>query len=194
MDSSFLKLNPKKTNLIIISNKNSPTDSLLFNVNFNQCNVPPLEAVVSLGVNITNNLNVVRFINKKIQICSYHLRNITHIKNSLPVKTRIILVTTFILSTLDYCNSILACATDKDLKPLQRVINKSVRFIFDLNKREHTSPYASRLHFLPILFRIKFKLCLLAFKIVNGMSPGYLSEEFKMFEPSTTTSLRVEIN
>ena len=191
MNSSFLKLNPDKTNLIILNSKSNPIDSLPFKLTFNRCNVPPLDSVVSLGVNITNNLELDRFINKKIQACSFHLRNIIHIKDSLPQYTRILLVTNLILSTLDYCNSLLACTTEKDLKPHQRVINKSIRFIFNLRKREHTSPYAFKAHFLPITYRIKFKLCLFGYKIIHAMSPDYLSEEFDLFEPTTSTILRV---
>ena len=71
MNSSFLKLNPDKTNLIILNSKRNPIDSLPFKLTFNRCNVPPLDAVVSLGVNITNNLDLNRFINKKIQVCYF---------------------------------------------------------------------------------------------------------------------------
>ena len=191
MDKSFLKLNPNKTNLIIINSKTDPHYRPTFNLKFNNCLVPPSEMVISLGVNISNNLDFSRFISKKVQICSYHLRNLTHIKKSLPLDTRIVLVTNLIFSTIDYCNSLLIGLTDKDLKPLQKIINKAVRFIFDLRKRDHISPFAFKAHFLPIGYRIKFKIGLIAFKIINGMSPDYLSEGFKMFQPTTLSNLRV---
>ena len=52
MNSSFLKLNPDKTNLIILSSKSNPQHSLPFKLTFNKCTVPPLDSVISLGVNI----------------------------------------------------------------------------------------------------------------------------------------------
>ena len=96
-----------------------------------------------------------------------------------------------ILSYIDYCNSVLAGSTNKDLKPLQKIINKAVRFIYDLRRREHVSPYAFRAHFLPIYYRIQFKVCLLAYKIINALSPDYLSEGLEMYQPTTLINLRV---
>ena len=69
-------------------------------------------------------------------------------------------------------------------------MNRATRFIFDLKKRDHTSPFLFKLHFLPIKYRIQFKLCLIAFKIVSGVSPAYLSEDYELFKPTTTINLR----
>ena len=98
------------------------------------------------------------FISKKVQVCSFHLRNLAHIRKSLPHTARVILVTNLILSTLDYCNSLLIGATNKDILPLQRVLNRAVRLIFDLKKRDHITPYLFKLHFLPVKFRIQYKV------------------------------------
>ena len=35
-------------------------------------------------------------------------------------------------------------------------------------------PYLKKLHFLPVRFRIKFKIALLVFKCLNNMAPHYL--------------------
>ena len=80
-----------------------------------------------------------------------------------------------ILSSLDYCNAVLANATAKQLKPLKNIQNDAVRFIFNLKLREHVTPYFVKLHFLPIRYLISFKHCLLAFNIANETSPQYLS-------------------
>ena len=125
--------------------------------------------------------------------CNYILRNISHLSDSLPFKSKLTLVTNLILSSLDFCNSILACATDNAIRPLALILNRAVRFIFKLKRREHITEYLFKLHFLPIRYRIKFKLSLMAFKINNGVSPLYLSEEFRLFEATTTVNLRVGV-
>ena len=56
---------------------------------------------------------------------------------------------------------------------------RAVRFIFNLTgKRRFLSitPFLEKLHFLPVYARIKFKLCLLVYKCVNGCAPQYLSD------------------
>ena len=40
----------------------------------------------------------------------------------------------------------------------------------------HTSEMMRSLHWLPIAFRIRFKLCVLMHGVVNGRSPAYLSD------------------
>ena len=190
MNSSFLKLNPNKTNLICINSKHNIINAPSISFNFNNCVIPCMESVVSLGVNLSNTLDFTKFINKKVQVCSFHLRNLNHIKKSLPTETRILLVTNLILSNLDYCNALLIRATNKDIKPLQRVMNKAIRFTYDVRKREHVSPFLAKAHFLPIWYRVRFKICLIAFKIINGMSPDYLSDGLRMFQPTTKINLR----
>ncbi len=71
-------------------------------------------------------------------------------------------------------------------------MNKSVKFIFNLKRRDHISPYAFKLHFLPIMFRVKFKICLLAYKIMSNISPDYLLEGLEIYQPTTTINLRRE--
>ena len=100
------------------------------------------------------------------------------------------MITNLILSNIDYCNSLLAGATNKALKPLQKMINRSVRFIYDLKKIQPTSQFAFRAHFLPIYYRIQFKICLLAHKIIRGLSPDYLLDGLEMFHTTTKINLR----
>ena len=70
------------------------------------------------------------------------------------------------------------------------MLNRAVRFIFRPGRTEHITPYLKKLHFLPISFRIKFKICLVSFKVYNNMAPNYLKKDFKLFRPQTNISLR----
>ena len=63
------------------------------------------------------------------------------------------------------------------------VINKTVRFIYDLKFRTHVSPFLKKAHFLPISKRITFKACLLGFKILNNQAPEYFLNDFPKFVP-----------
>ena len=80
--------------------------------------------------------------------------------------------------------------TGKDIRPLHLVLNKAIRFIFNLGIRVHITPYYEKLHILTVDKRIRFKACLMGYKIFNGLSPSYLNEDFKHFEPTTTINLR----
>ena len=62
------------------------------------------------------------------------------------------------------------------LEPLQRVQNAAARLILDLNLRDHVTPGLHQLHWLPVRFRIQYKLCLIMHAIHAGRSPVYLTE------------------
>ena len=70
------------------------------------------------------------------------------------------------------------------------IINKSVRFILKVPQREHITPYLKKLHFLPLEFRIRYKLCLMAFKVFSELAPGYLTQHFERYQPSSDVNLR----
>ena len=54
--------------------------------------------------------------------------------------------------------------------------NSAVRFIFGRGRKAHTTPLLKKVHFLPVRFRINFKIALLAYKCLNNIAPPYLKE------------------
>ena len=123
----------------------------------------------------------------KLQVCNFHIRNLYNIRKCLPFKSRVTLVTNLIISNLDYCNCLLICANKKEIRPLELCLNKAIRFIFGINRRTHLTAYKKALHILPVVFRIKFKACLVAFKIFNNFAPNYLTKIFPLFQHTETT-------
>ncbi len=101
-----------------------------------------------------------------------------HVKNCLNVKVRTMLVNNLILSKLDYGNAVLAACNLSDINALQVVMNNAVRFILDVGKRAHITPYLKKLHFLPVKQQILYKLCLISYKIMNNAASFYLTNLF----------------
>ena len=95
-----------------------------------------------------------------------------------------ILLCAFVLSRLDYCNSLLAGCPKYLLSKLQKVQNSAARLIFRTTRSAHVTPMLQSLHWLPIEQRIKYKLCLLCFKIISHQAPIYLSELLHLYSPS----------
>lgn len=76
----------------------------------------------------------------------------------------------------------------KALRRLQVVQNAAARLLTGKKKREHITPVLASLHWLPINFRIQFKIVLISFKCMNGLAPPYLSELLQLH--TTARALR----
>ena len=87
------------------------------------------------------------------------------------------LVHSLILSHIDYCNALFYNLPEYLLHKLTKVLYSAMRFIFGLRGsalRMHMLPYLKSLHFLPVKFRIEFKIGLLTHKYLHGYAPTYL--------------------
>ena len=82
----------------------------------------------------------------------------------------------FNLLYYDYCNSVLYGLPAIALAPLQRVLHAVVRLVAILGYRDHVPTAMRELHWLPIAYRIKYKLCLMIHATVNNRSPAYITD------------------
>jgi hypothetical protein len=107
--------------------------------------------------------------------CFYHLRRLRAVRRQLGHDVTARLVSAFVLSRLDYCNAVLAELPASTLAPLQRVLHAAARLVFDLKPRDHVTSALHTLHWLPIKYRITYKLCLLVHLALNGRAPTYIA-------------------
>ena len=106
----------------------------------------------------------------------YHLRNISHIRKFLSLKTTEILVHTLVSFKLDHCNSLWYNLPKYVVKKLQYVQNAAARLITCSCKHDHITPILSDLHWLPVSERIQSKILLLTFKALHQQSPTYIQD------------------
>ena len=88
----------------------------------------------------------------------------TKIRKYLTQESCEIAVHVFITSKLDYCNSLLYGCRKMQLKKLQYVQNAAARIVTQTRKFYHITPVLFDLHWLPVSYRIVFKILLLVFK------------------------------
>ena len=94
-------------------------------------------------------------VNKLCQLAYMEIRRIGSIRQDLSVEATKTLVSSLVLSRLDYCNALLAGSPQVLLDSIQRVINCSARFIYKASKSAHITPLFFDLHWLPISSRIQ---------------------------------------
>ena len=62
------------------------------------------------------------------------------------------------------------------IQKLQRVQNSAAHLVFHKSKFCHITPLLRALHWLPVAYRIVFKILLLTFKAIHKLAPTYISE------------------
>ena len=63
-------------------------------------------------------------------------------------------------------------------------VNAAARLVCNIPKYDHITPALIRLHWLPVQFRIEFKVAMLVYKCINGTAPQYLKDLTKNREIS----------
>ncbi len=71
---------------------------------------------------------------------------------------------------MDYCNSLYLGLPKSLLARLQMVQNAAARLLTGAKKHDHITPILASLHWLPVSFRIQFKILLIVFKALNGQA------------------------
>ena len=75
------------------------------------------------------------------------------------------------------------------MEPLQHVQNAAARLVLGLSRFDHVTPSIIQLHWLPVYYRIKVKLCCLIHAIRYDRSPKYLTD---IVQPANITRQTVE--
>ena len=104
----------------------------------------------------------------------YHLRKIRPICKHLTFDAAQLLVQAFVISKLDYCNSLLHCLPKHVIKQLQRVQNAAAPVVTLSPKFCHITPVLANLHLLLIYLRIKCKIVTVTCKILHGLALVYI--------------------
>ena len=79
-----------------------------------------------------------------------------------------------VTSHLDYYNSLLYNLPDRDIERLQRVQNCQARVVCKASHFSRSKPLLNFLHWLPVKYRIRFKLWTITFKATLFHQPTYL--------------------
>ena len=188
-EKNFLQLNKKKTKVINITVRSF--DYKISRINLLDEDILVEKVVKNLGYFIDDELSMSKQVTSICRKGFGMLRNLWRISprlNSIELKKQ--LVHSCILSRIDYCNSVYCDLPEKQIKRLQKLMNCSVRYIFNIrNYKIPITNFTKKCHLLPVKLRINFKICLLVYKCLNSEAPEYLSE--LLFMKNSLPSLRV---
>ena len=84
------------------------------------------------------------------------------------------IATPLVSSILDYCNSLLHNIAIKDITKLQRVQNCLARVVTRSPRFSRSVSLLKSLHWLPVRYRIIFKICTITYQALSTKQPAYL--------------------
>ena len=103
------------------------------------------------------------------------LRVLLTVTRHISIYTAKTISTALISSRLDYCNSLLNNIAKRDLAKLQRVQNCLARVVLRAPRFSPSLSLLKQLHWLPVSYRINFKLSTLAYRVLSTQQPSYLA-------------------
>ena len=104
-----LKVNSSKTQCMFVTNQRT---RLPETITIDGIRIEIKDSVKVLGVTLDNKLRFSSFVNSTCAKSYYHLRRITSIRKYLSFELTKLLILTFVIGRLDYCNSLLYGASD----------------------------------------------------------------------------------
>ena len=112
----FLELNNEKTEIVLIGSKHNLKLMSSISVSINGIVITSYDKVKNLGTVFDNEMSMQAFVSAKCQCALYHLRSIARIRKYLDQDATRSLIQAFVISRIDYANSLLFGINKKLLK------------------------------------------------------------------------------
>jgi hypothetical protein len=175
MNSNRLQLNADKTELLWCTTVRHQGQLPSGPLSLGGFDVQPSTSVRNLGIYVDADLTLRRHVDVVVSRCFGALRQLRSIRQYVPSSVLQTLVTSLVLTRMDYGNAVLVGLPACQLRRLQSVQNAAARFIFGLQRHDHVTDALISLHWLRVPERIRFKVAVLVYRALRGTAPMYLT-------------------
>ena len=141
----------------------------------------------NLGITFDSDLSFSQHLSLVIRTCFRHIKDFSKIRKFLSQSDATSLANALVSSRLDYCNSLLYSISQTELKRLQRVQNIVCRIVSKLPRQASITGALKSLHWLPVQYRIQYKLHCLTFKVLHSGQPSYLGSYIRPYACAKST-------
>ena len=181
MYNNKLKLNHSKTEFLVVGTAPNRKRAGVTSLQVCDTTVQAVDSARSLGVELDCELK--KHISQVVKKCRYHIWLLWQIQKYLTPEIAKSLVHSYIISRLDYCNSLYLNFPKSTIKPLQDVMNEAARLITLTSRHQHFTPVLKQLHWLPVKYRIEYKTLVITYNAIQGNTASYLTDLLKVYSP-----------
>jgi hypothetical protein len=184
MAQNYLKLNDSKTEFIVLGTGHSLKNINTSHITIGDSKVVSSDSVKNIGATLDKYMKLDKQVSLTCKSAWYNLYQISKIKNFLSDSQLKSVMQSFVISKLDQNNGLLVGSSKTVISKLQTVQNAAAKLVCGISRYDHVTPPLEGLHWLPISFRIQFKVLLLCYKSLHGKGPQYLQELLTPYQPA----------
>ena len=157
MTSNKLSVNSNKTEYLLFnpSKINPPVNTINLDSNIIFTSV----SAKNLGLIFQTDTSLDKHISSIVKPCFLQLRDFRRFRPFISKTAAIKLANAFVHSRLDFCNSLFYGLPKYSIHRLQKVQNTVAGIASNSSRFSHIAPTIKFLHWLPIFYRINFKIC-----------------------------------
>ena len=108
--------------------------------------------------------------------CYFELRRLASIRRFLTCTATATLVSAFVLSRIDCCNTLLFGSTHDETSHLRRILSNAARVILCLPKSSIMTTHLKSLHWLPVKIRSTYKIACLSYHCHSSTAPSHATD------------------
>ena len=175
--ANMLILNDNKTELMLVTSKRTKhLHDLPTSIAIGNAQIPFKQTVKNLGFTLDCHLTTNALVSNISRTCYFELRRLASIRRFLTSTATATLVSAFVLSRIDYCNSLLFGSTHDETSHLQRIQNNAARVIVRLPKSSSITTHLRSLHWLHVKVRSTYKIACLCYHCHSSTVPSYIAD------------------
>ena len=175
--ANMLKLNDRKTELMLVTtNRSNYLHNLPTSITIGNAQIPFKQSVKNLGLTLHCHLTMNAHVSCIFRTCYFELRRLASIRRFLTSTATATLVSAFVLSRIDYCNSMLLGSTHDVTSHLQRIHYNAARVILRLSMSSIITIHLRSHHWLPVKVRSTYKIACLCYDCHSSTAPSYVTD------------------
>ena len=175
--------------MLVTSKRSMHLHSIRTSITIGNAQIQFKQTVRNLGLALDCHFTINSHVSNIARTCYIELRRFASIRRFLTSTATPTLVSAFVLSRIDYCNSLLFGSPHDVTSHLQRIQKYAARVILRLPKSSSTTTHLRSLHWLPVKVRITYKIACLCYHCYSCTAQSYVAD-MQHTKPSHTRKTR----
>ena len=189
--TSLLRLNGNKTELMLVTSRRTKhLHDLPTSITIGNAQIRFSQSVKNLSPTLDCHLTMNAHVSNIARTCYFDLRRLASIRRFQTSTATATHLSTFALSRIDNCISLLFGSTRDVTSHLQRMQNYAAEVILRLPKSSNLTTHLKSLCWLPVKVRSTYKIACLCYHCHNSTAPSFVADmlHIKPSHPHNTRS------